>query len=64
MPEVAQYGPYYIPLNVFTASKGSNFYILFPGCIGEKSNFMEGIDCHKHYCQIILPPAISFIFSK
>ena len=22
------HGPYYIPLNVFTASKGSNFYIL------------------------------------
>ena len=28
MPEIAQYGPYYLPLNVFTASKGSSFYIL------------------------------------
>ena len=29
VPEIAQYDPYYLPLNVFTASKGSNFYILF-----------------------------------
>ena len=29
VPEIAQYGPYYLPLNVFTASKGSNLYILF-----------------------------------
>ena len=29
VPEIAQYGPYYIPLNVFTASNGSRFYILF-----------------------------------
>ena len=29
VPEIAQYGPYYIPLNVFNASKGSSFYILF-----------------------------------
>ena len=29
VPEIAQYGPNYLPLNVFTASKGSNFYILF-----------------------------------
>ena len=28
VPEIAQYGPYYLPLNVFTASKGSSFYIL------------------------------------
>ena len=27
--EIAQYSPYFLPLNVFTASKGSNFYILF-----------------------------------
>ena len=27
--EIAQYGPYYIPLNVFTASKRSSFYLLF-----------------------------------
>ena len=26
---IAQYSPYYIPLNVFTASRGSNHYILF-----------------------------------
>ena len=26
---IAQYSPYYLPLNVFTASKGSNLYILF-----------------------------------
>ena len=26
--EIAQYSPYYLPLNVFTASKGSNLYIL------------------------------------
>ena len=30
LPEIAQYSPYYLPLNVFTASKGSNIYILFP----------------------------------
>ena len=29
VPEIAQYGPYYLPLNVFNASKGSSFYILF-----------------------------------
>ena len=31
VPEIAQYGTYYINLNVFTASKGSNLYsyILF-----------------------------------
>ena len=29
VPEIAQYGPYYLPLNVFTAFKGSNCYILF-----------------------------------
>ena len=27
--EIAQYSPYFLPLNVFTASKGSKFYILF-----------------------------------
>ena len=27
--EIVQYGPYFITLNIFTASKGSNFYILF-----------------------------------
>ena len=29
VPEIAQYGQYYLPLNVFTTSKGSSFYILF-----------------------------------
>ena len=29
LPEIAQYSPYYLPLNVFAASKGSNLYILF-----------------------------------
>ena len=29
LPEIAQYSPSYLPLNVFTASKGSNLYILF-----------------------------------
>ena len=28
LPDIAQYSPYYLPLNVFTASKGSNLYIL------------------------------------
>ena len=28
LPEIPQYSPYYLPLNVFTASKGSNLYIL------------------------------------
>ena len=28
LPEIAQYSPYYLLLNVFTASKGSNLYIL------------------------------------
>ena len=28
LPEIAQYSPYYLPLNIFTASKGSNLYIL------------------------------------
>ena len=29
VPEISQYGPYFLPLNVFIASKGSKFYILF-----------------------------------
>ena len=29
LPEIAQYSPYYLPLIVFAASKGSNLYILF-----------------------------------
>ena len=29
LPENAQYSSYYLPLNVFTASRGSNLYILF-----------------------------------
>ena len=29
LSEIAQYSPYYLPLNVFTAPKGSNHYILF-----------------------------------
>ena len=30
LPEIVQYSPYYLPLNGFTASKGSNIHILFP----------------------------------
>ena len=29
LPEIAQYSPYYLPLKVIIASKGSNLYILF-----------------------------------
>ena len=29
LPEIAQYSPYYLPLDVCTASKGSNLFILF-----------------------------------
>ena len=29
VPEIAHYSPYYLPLNVLIASKGSNLYILF-----------------------------------
>ena len=29
LPEIAQYSSYYLPLNVFTATKGSNLYNLF-----------------------------------
>ena len=29
LPEIAQYSSYYLPLNVFTAPKESNHYILF-----------------------------------
>ena len=29
LPEIAQYSPYYLPLNVFAASNGSNIYFLF-----------------------------------
>ena len=32
LPEIVQYSPYYLPLNDFTASKGSNLYILFRYC--------------------------------
>ena len=28
LPEIVQYSPYFLSLNVFTASKGSNHYIL------------------------------------
>ena len=31
---IAQSSPYYLPLNVFTASKGSNLYILFVVNVG------------------------------
>ena len=27
--EIAKYSPYYLPLNVFTASKGPNLYFVF-----------------------------------
>ena len=30
LPEIAQYSPYYLPLKVFTASKGSKLYIFIP----------------------------------
>ena len=29
LPEIAQYGPHYPPLNIFIASKESTLYILF-----------------------------------
>ena len=29
LPEIAQYSPCYLPLNVVIASKGSNLYILY-----------------------------------
>ena len=29
LPEIAQYSPWYLPLNVLIASKGPNLYILF-----------------------------------
>ena len=29
LPEIAQYSPYHLPLNVFTASKGSNLYLYY-----------------------------------
>ena len=29
VPEIAQFGQHFLPLNVFTATKGSSFYILF-----------------------------------
>ena len=45
LPEIAQYSPYYLPLNVFTASKGSNLYILLDitaagvvSCVGPKKS--------------------------
>ena len=34
LPEIAQYSPYYLPWNVFTASKGSNLYILLVIILG------------------------------
>ena len=30
-PEIVQYSSYFLPLNVFTASIGSNHFILFSG---------------------------------
>ena len=29
LPEISQYSPYYLSLNIFIASKGSNLYISF-----------------------------------
>ena len=29
VPEIVRYGPYYLPLNDFIASKGSNFNVSF-----------------------------------
>ena len=34
LPEIARYSPYYLPLNVFIASKGSDLYILFTASKG------------------------------
>ena len=45
LPEIVQYSPYYLPLNVFTVFKGSNLYILF-GFTG----MTYLLQSFKHYC--------------
>ena len=50
LPEIAQYSPYFLPLNVFTASKGSNFYILFVCLFDERILPSLLIGCvHLHF---------------
>ena len=52
VPEIAQYDPYYLPLNVFTVSKGSNFYILF-------NNYYHGL-CIPYLSFLFILFVISF----
>ena len=49
--EIAQYGPYYLPFNVFTACKGCNFYILFgtvniPKVLVKHSTSITKVSCY------------------
>ena len=55
LPEIAQYSPYYLPLNVIIASKGSNLYILFSD-IGDTSGrvrlgVLESPHFYTYNCQ-------------
>ena len=56
LPEIAQYSPYYLPLNVFTASKGSNLHSLFVitaagvvPCGGPKSLAVHHPKCRLYF---------------
>ena len=40
------YGPYYLPLNVFTASKGSNLDILFAVTAAGVVPFLKSLPVH------------------
>ena len=43
LPEIAQYSPYYLPLNVFIAFKGSHLSVLF-----------ESMNVIYSYCKTVL----------
>ena len=42
LPEIAQYSPYYLPLNVFIASKGSNLYIFSASFVVLQNQLTKG----------------------
>ena len=53
VPKIPQYGTYYIPLKVFTASKASNFYIVL--IYEQKSAFsLCFTDCYGRVVYVIM----------
>ena len=51
LPEIAQYSPYYLPLNVFTASRGSNLYIIL----------IDSVNVTKQLCRTLQPQCLESV---